>query len=38
MAQNPFANFFASYLVVADTLHDFLGTNRPTLHARPGPF
>jgi len=26
MAQNPFANFFASYLVVADMLHDFLAT------------
>jgi uncharacterized protein YdaL len=34
MAQNPFANFFASYLVVADTLHDFLGTNvQPSMRA-----
>ena len=34
MAQNPFANFFASYLVVADTLHDFLGTKtQPQLRA-----
>ena len=34
MAQNPFANFFASYLVVADTLHDFLGTKvQPSLRA-----
>jgi uncharacterized protein YdaL len=34
MAQNPFANFFASYLVVADTLHDFLGTRvQPSMRA-----
>jgi uncharacterized protein YdaL len=34
MAQNPFANFFASYLVLADTLHDLLGTTvQPSLRA-----
>ncbi len=34
MAQNPFANFFASYLVVADTLHDFLSTKvQPSMRA-----
>ena len=34
MAQNPFANFFASYLVVADTLHDFLSTkDQPSMRA-----
>lgn len=27
MANNPLANFFASYLVLADILHDLLGTN-----------
>jgi uncharacterized protein YdaL len=34
MAQNPFANFFAGYLVLADTLHDFLETKvQPSLRA-----
>jgi len=34
MANNPLANFFASYLVLADILHDLLGTQtNPSLRA-----
>ncbi len=34
MAQNPLANFFASYLVLADILHDLLGTQvQPSVRA-----
>ena len=34
MANNPLANFFASYLVLADILHDLLGTDaRSSLRA-----